>query len=82
MAYLLEVLRRHRGLSGDNVHLIGFSLGAHASSYASRIASKYYHVSQIARITGLDPAGPRFDELNLNRDDAKFVDITHTNAES
>ena len=80
VAYLLEVLRKRRGLSGDNVHLIGFSLGAHVSSNASRIATKYYQVSKIGRITGLDPADPMFDDLELTLEDAKFVDVIHTNA--
>lgn len=80
VAYLLEVLRIHKGLEGRDVHLIGFSLGAQVSSFASRIASNFYRVSKIGRITGLDPAGPKFNELNLNRDDATFVDVIHTNA--
>jgi Lipase len=39
---------------------------------------------KLARITGLDPAGPLFsnmpDEVRLVASDAEFVDVYHTNA--
>lgn len=65
----------------DNVHIIGFSLGAHAAGVCGR---HYYENTGyiIGRITGLDPAGPLFEHSNvsLSSADAKFVDVTHTNA--
>jgi len=54
---------------------IGFSLGAHACGFAGNTIT-------LSRITGLDPAGPwfaKYDEAaRLSPDDAKFVDVIHT----
>ncbi|XP_023167600.2 pancreatic lipase-related protein 2 [Drosophila hydei] len=67
----------------DNVHIIGHSLGSHLSGYAG------YHLQQdfglkLGRITGLDPAAPLFTDtdtiVRLDRSDAKFVDVLHTDA--
>ncbi|XP_020804936.1 pancreatic triacylglycerol lipase [Drosophila serrata] len=67
----------------DNVHIIGHSLGAHLSGYAG------YHLQRdfglkAARITGLDPAAPLFTDtdpiVRLDKTDAHFVDIVHTDA--
>lgn len=62
---------------------LGHSLGAHICGYAGR---HFYNLTDqfIPRITGLDPARPCFNEgerLNgLQRGDAAFVDIIHSNA--
>lgn len=83
LAYLLFALRVKRQLHEDNVHLIGHSLGAQLVGVAARKAVlSYKFASKIARVSGLDPAGPRFNDYNsfLSKDDAKFVDIVHTNA--
>ncbi|XP_070537785.1 pancreatic lipase-related protein 2-like [Ptychodera flava] len=61
--------------SESRVHLIGFSLGAQASGSAGK------RLPTIARISGLDPAGPGFDtygnDKKLDSSDAQFVDIIH-----
>lgn len=58
------------------LHCIGHSLGAHVCGQAGR-------KSQIFdRVTGLDPAGPGFenctDHLNVDKDSALCVDNIHT----
>ncbi|KFM63671.1 Pancreatic triacylglycerol lipase, partial [Stegodyphus mimosarum] len=66
------------------VHIIGHGLGAHASGYAG----KWFQNRQkevIDRITGLDPSGPFFNGVQkvvrLDKDDASFVDVIHTNSD-
>lgn len=58
----------------------GHSLGAHTCGYASNEIN-----GQMARISGLDPAGPFFEGKNnavrLDQTDAKFVDVIHTNTD-
>lgn len=62
----------------SNIHLVGHSLGAHIAGFVGQDLN-----SQAGRITGLDPAGPSFDQFadtqRLSRTDAQFVDIIHTN---
>ncbi|KAJ6635728.1 Endothelial lipase [Pseudolycoriella hygida] len=63
-----DALRRlfYRGLSPNRIHLLGFSVGAHIC----------------AEIGRFDPSYPMYygtgEYLELNRNDAKFVDIIHT----
>ncbi|XP_046330810.2 pancreatic lipase-related protein 2-like [Haliotis rufescens] len=69
------------GLSLEDLHLIGHSLGAHTSGYAgSQFGGK------VGRISGMDPAGPNFKDtssvVRLDKSDAVFVDVTHTNADT
>lgn len=65
-------------LDTSKVHCIGHSLGAHICGFASKI-------KRIGRISGMDPAGPLFKgnpvESRLDKSDADFVDIIHTDAE-
>lgn len=66
--------------SSDLFHCIGHSLGAQACGYlGARVSPK------IAQITGLDPAGPYYEntplEVRLDSTDAQFVDVIHTDAE-
>lgn len=79
LADLLEFLENNtEGFNGSRVHLVGFSLGAQVSGVAGH---KY---PGVARITGLDPAGPLFEDGNpesrLDASDADLVDAIHTNA--
>ncbi|KAL7287513.1 hypothetical protein TKK_0018345 [Trichogramma kaykai] len=62
------------------IHCIGHSLGAHACGQMGRQVKKQYHF-EIPRVTALDPASPCFTAnfpLRLRRDDAKLVDVIHT----
>ncbi|XP_061706130.1 lipoprotein lipase-like [Cydia pomonella] len=66
-------------VSGERLHLIGHSLGAHVMG----IAASKTKVT-IGRITGLDPARPLFEfpkkpnALSLDTSDAEFVDVIHS----
>lgn len=75
---LTKLYEAHTTLSPENTHVIGFSLGAHVAGYVG----KYFKT--LPWITGLDPAGPLFDDFQsiprqrLDPTDAKFVDVVHT----
>lgn len=64
----------------NEIHLVGYSLGAHLSgAVGGSIKEKYKDL--LARITGLDPAGPSFEDGShraLSKADANFVDVYHT----
>ena len=82
-ARLVDLLVRHGGGDLNQFHLIGFSLGAHVMGKAGQNMTVG---SQVARITGLDPAFPQFSvqdtEGRLDQTDAQFVDVIHTNSGS
>ncbi|XP_049880871.1 pancreatic triacylglycerol lipase-like [Pectinophora gossypiella] len=63
------------GGNWNNVHLVGFSLGAHVVGNAGRAAG-----NRPARITGLDPAGPNWggNSNALRSTDAQYVECIHT----
>ena len=65
------------------MHVVGQSLGAHLASYIGSTL-KNMGMGKLGRITGLDPAGPLFEQtdpqVRLDPDDALFVDVIHTDA--
>ncbi|GFU33338.1 pancreatic triacylglycerol lipase [Nephila pilipes] len=77
VAKLIKLLMRNRGVTAQSFHLIGHSLGGQASGWAGE------RIPDLGRITGLDPAGPFFqnaeNEVRLDTSDATFVDVIHSN---
>lgn len=67
----------------DVQHFTGHSLGSQLTGF---IGKAFYKLTgkKIGRITALDPAGPAFDNSEVNCDsrlcenDAEFVDVIHT----
>lgn len=66
------------GINIDNIHLIGFSLGAEIVGFTGKDTG----FGKLPRITGLDPAFPIFmfsgKNGHLSSTDAEFVDVIHT----
>ncbi|XP_033628973.1 lipase member I-like [Asterias rubens] len=79
VAKFAQFLNTEAGTTFANMHLIGFSLGAHIAGYAGA------YQPGIGRISGLDPAGPNFNlndpACRLDPTDALFVDVIHSDAE-
>lgn len=79
-AQFLDTLMKRKKFKIDDVHIIGFSLGAQIAG----MISNYLESGKLPRITGLDPAQPLFNnvtsEQKLDASDADFVDIIHTDA--
>lgn len=81
-AGLIDWLNTEKGLHPSQVHIVGHSLGSHTAGFTG----KYVTSGQVARITGLDPAGPLFYEKDadhrIDKSDAAYVDIIHANSGS
>ncbi|XP_047520248.1 pancreatic lipase-related protein 2-like [Pieris napi] len=75
LAFFISWLISSFGGNLNNVHLIGYSLGAHVVGNAGRTLGR-----RVARISGLDPAGPQFgrNPQALNSQDATYVECIHT----
>ncbi|XP_037530601.1 lipoprotein lipase [Nematolebias whitei] len=77
VASFIDWIEETTNMPLDNIHLIGYSLGAHVAGVAGSHAT-----NKVGRITGLDPAGPDFEgehaHKRLSPDDAHFVDVLHT----
>ncbi|KAK0179377.1 hypothetical protein PV327_005135 [Microctonus hyperodae] len=87
-AYIAKVIKwlEYGGVNYvSNLHVIGFSLGAHVAAFVGEELARN-NFAKIGRITGLDPASPAFESFTtisngLDKNDAFFVDIIHTNTQ-
>ncbi|KAJ8721489.1 hypothetical protein PYW07_002264 [Mythimna separata] len=79
-AQLIDQLVQKYGFNLTQFHVIGFSLGGQTAGFIG----DYVTSGKLERISGLDPARPLFVTPNthrkLDKGDAKFVDVLHTNA--
>uniref|UniRef100_A0A2S2R8G8 Lipase member H-B n=1 Tax=Sipha flava TaxID=143950 RepID=A0A2S2R8G8_9HEMI len=77
VADLVSMLVDNSAQTVDDIHIIGFSMGAHIAGYVGKRFD-----GRLQRITGLDPARPlffsRMPSERLNENDATFVDVVHT----
>ena len=76
IAKLIKAYISSNGANAKDFHVIGHSLGSHIAGYAGA------RVPGMGRITGLDPAGPYFENtdpvVRLDPTDALFVEAIHT----
>ncbi|XP_069755490.1 inactive pancreatic lipase-related protein 1-like [Narcine bancroftii] len=76
IVYFLDALQSNYNYTLPDIYLVGHGLGAHSAGEAGR------RKPGIARITGLDPVAPYFQntppEVRLDPTDAHFVDVIHT----
>lgn len=79
-ACVAQLVERILEYGSNDIHVIGFSLGAQLSNYIARNLGSFL----LPRITGLDPAMPLFITApandKLDPTDAAYVDVIHTNA--
>ncbi|CAK1600250.1 unnamed protein product [Parnassius mnemosyne] len=75
IAYFLIWLFNTAGGNWNNVHLVGFSLGAHVVGNVGRTVD-----GRPRRVTGLDPAGPGFHDNSkaLNVNSGRYVESINT----
>ncbi|XP_055942962.1 pancreatic lipase-related protein 2-like [Argiope bruennichi] len=83
-AVLYYTIKDKLGIMEKDLHVVGFSLGAHVAGFFGK-RMKELRGTRPGRITGLDPASPLFEdyggEVHLYKDDGDFVDVIHTNAD-
>ncbi|XP_055541424.1 pancreatic lipase-related protein 2-like [Wyeomyia smithii] len=77
---IAQMVQRLLDSGTNNIHLVGFSLGAQVTNYVAVKLRPF----KLKRISGLDPAMPLFITADaddkLDPSDADFVDVIHTNA--
>jgi len=84
VADFIAFIQREKNISPSQVWIVGHSLGAHIAGAAGTFYKDRYGGQLIGRISGLDPAGPFFNQQvnpdkRLDSGDATFVDIYHSN---
>lgn len=83
ISQMVRYLMNHpRGVRPENLHVIGYSVGAHIAGLLSNYLKP--EDGKLGRITGLDPTVFFYTGNNaskgLDPTDAHFVDVIHTGA--
>ncbi len=72
------------GVPHEDIHLIGYSLGAHGVGHLGRTVAAATG-KKLRRLTALEPAQPYVNMLDpalwVNKEDAELVDVLHTNSD-
>ncbi|XP_070500867.1 pancreatic triacylglycerol lipase-like [Chironomus tepperi] len=82
VGHVINHMHAEHDVDLSDVHIIGYSLGAHVAGIAGSVFQSLSGKS-VGRITGLDPAFPYFEDTSkintiLDSSDADFVDVIHT----
>ncbi|XP_077527722.1 pancreatic lipase-related protein 2-like [Haemaphysalis longicornis] len=79
VAFLVMTLTKAGAISAKDVHYVGHSLGAQAGGFFGQDV-KELTGQLVGRITGLDPAAPLFEylDVHLRWEHGQFVDALHT----
>lgn len=86
VADLVLFCKDHFNVNLENIHMVGFGLGAQIAGLAGQ--NVFQHCGEkVSRITALDPAGILFaestpDNEKLSPDDANYVEGLHTNVDT
>ncbi|XP_054730965.1 uncharacterized protein LOC129239480 [Anastrepha obliqua] len=82
LAKFIDFLQREAGIRYEDLHVIGFSMGAHIAG----IAGKHIQTGRLPVIYALDPALPFFRYENFDEriaiTDADYVEVVHTSVGS
>ncbi|XP_014100217.3 uncharacterized protein [Bactrocera oleae] len=82
LAKFIDFLQREAGIRYQDLHVIGFSMGAHIAG----IAGKHIQTGRLPVIYALDPALPFFRYDNFDErvaiTDADYVEVVHTSVGS
>lgn len=92
---LLRIFLAQAQIGPESIHVVGHSLGAHIATHVGRcfdgaidryvdeFISSNRQLTNLCRMTALDPAGPLFTPFTtdaLSKYDFQFVDSIHTSA--
>jgi len=81
IGYMFNELKKS-GFKSNQFECFGHSLGSHVCSYAAKFTKSEFGFT-IARVCGMDAAGPIFEkttkDVRIDKSDATFVDLIHCN---
>jgi len=79
-----EGLMKYAGIDPEDVHCIGYDIGAHVCGFAGKRLARLNRKRLMGRITALDATASSFEDADvdarLDKSDATFVDAIHTDS--